>query len=91
MTTQVTLRFAPEADMVKGRRSLSAAPGVTRVEQVFPACDGGEADDELERLHVAEVEDDLVGAFLSYCAISFDVEQAHKSAPRRLMTPAEAT
>ncbi len=89
--TQVTVKFARGADMVKGRRDLASAPGALKVEQVFPACDGGEADDELERLHVAEVEDDLVGAFLSYCAISFDVEQAHKSAPRRLMTPAEAT
>ncbi len=89
MTTQVTLRFAPEADMVKGRRSLSAAPGVTRVEQVFPACDGGETGDELERLHVADVEECHVATFLSACAVSFEVEEAWRAPPRKPLLPKE--
>ena len=89
--TQVTVKFARGVDMVKGRLGLAKAPGALKVEQVFPRCDGGEEDDELERLHVVDVENASVAAFLSYCAISFDVEQAHRAAPRRLMTPAEAT
>ena len=64
-------------------KDLSKAPGAIAVEEVFP----GHEDEELARMLVADVEDEHVLTFLSFCAISFDVEEAERCASKRLLLP----
>lgn len=73
MSEQINLQLALGADIDRSKATLSGVQGVTRVRQVFP----DEADDELSRMLVLDIDPELKSiALAALLGLSFveDVE-----------------
>ena len=78
---RVNVKVAPGPDRHRAIDILSRAPGVRNVIQTFP----GEADEELTRLYLLEVDSASLNSVLEQLRHSPDVEYAEVASPWKLI------